>query len=628
VDPAKIGVIAVRLHQLATSQKKPPSSPPPTAALTAPPLAKSAELPVARRRSLSTDDNDVSLARKAAGLSLSPTRSHHQHTSARSSSGSRHRHRSSHRRRGSEIVPSSSSSSSVAAAKSVTIVPGLPKAFGASLPSIVRVLTRRVEPASLSTAERVCVVTNTWLSGAAVEVPIDSGVYAHVASMKCDACALPVVDERKLKQLGTQSCYKKSSAYVFLCDVCAKPTLAGAGSRHSGLSPRSPRGRRSAANDDLIELDDQLVSPRSRRQHRHASLRAREPRVDDVCITTVPHKAAAADQLSFASGDFITIESCPPGAPMWRGRLDNGTEGLFRAAHVTVLGSRGSHQVRRARRAGSGANGAGELMPDVEEDLSRSEPQLRTNIFATLFKRGGSAKVPSTAAAKDSEVVSLLDMLKSEPPPEVQQQQQQQQQSKRPSVIASKSDNEVVSLLDMLHEEPPPKTPRAPVDKESEVVSLLDMLKSEPPPELLIKTPRKIEVLSLVDMLREEPPPGFASPRKLVIPAEDRVVSLLDMLHEEPPPGFISPRKPIVVVRKPAANNDEKKDAKVNDDNDDDEGSYTYSTDDDGDADADRDDKKPPAPAAAPVAPTAPVGAVPGRPQVTGKAAKLLGFAP
>ena len=48
-------------------------------------------------------------------------------------------------------------------------------------------------------------------------------------------------------------------------------------------------------------------------------------------------------------GDFVTILECPSDHFLWRGRLDDGTEGLFDMAHCNVLGPSNSARVKRVR---------------------------------------------------------------------------------------------------------------------------------------------------------------------------------------------------------------------------------------------------------------------------------------
>jgi hypothetical protein len=268
----------------------------------------------------------------------------------------------------------------------------------------------------------------------------------------------------------------------------------------------------------LIEFDDVLVSPRSRRRHRHSTARAREPREGDVGMMTATFESSDEDMLTYFMGDFVTILACPGGAPMWRGRLDDGFEGLFRASHITVLGSRNSAQVRRARRQARGLGGISlsdilksdpdDVKDDDDDDDDaagvRSDDDDRRSRSGGFFDRlslRGSTKKPTAPAAtkagataarapaESEKQLSFLDILQEEPPKEMLEKRATMNRSLRERVAATKNpDNEVVSLLDILGEEPPPKTPRKP-----------------------------IEIVSLSDILAEGPPPGMVSPRKSII---------------------------------------------------------------------------------------------------------------
>jgi hypothetical protein len=376
----------------------------------------------------------------------------------------------------------------------------------------------------------------TWLSGNAVEVPADADVFAHVTCLRCESCSLPVVDERKLKHLSAVACFKKPGENVFRCDVCANAGPRSQRSRRA-FSPRSPRSSRrhrreiDNTNDDLIEFDDQLISPRSRRRHRHSTARAREPREGDVGMMTATFESSEEDMLTYFMGDFVTILACPSGAPMWRGRLDDGFEGLFRASHITVLGSRNSAQVRRARRQARGLGGISlsdilKTDPDdvkddddyIDDDVRSNEEDRRSRsggFFDRLSLRGSAGKKPAAAAAAASKAgaasaaasakapieseqqLSFLDMLQEEPPKDMLEKRATMNRSLREKVAANKNpDNEVVSLLDILGEEPPPKTPRKPI----EIVSLSDILAEGPPPGMMVSPRKSIVVRKSADV--------------------------------------------------------------------------------------------------------------------------------
>jgi hypothetical protein len=274
IDTAKIGLIAVRLHFLATQQKQLQQQ---NQQLQQPSASASAPVAVAmatRDRSAHKEKEFVpatklQLARSTPAVAGSgrsrsgrrrSDRSNNNNAVVNSSGNSGRRHY--HRRRNSDpshhgnasrarspparntsppvaaavaavaataasagtAAPTSTTTNSntgSAAAKSASsaAVPPLPSSV--VVPSFERVLTRRVDPALMPTAKRVCVMCETWLSGGAVEVPADADVFAHVSCLRCESCSLPVIDERKLKHLSAVSCFKKPGEHVFRCDVCS-----------------------------------------------------------------------------------------------------------------------------------------------------------------------------------------------------------------------------------------------------------------------------------------------------------------------------------------------------------------------------------------------------------------------
>lgn len=272
IDTAKIGLIAVRLHFLATQQKQLQQQnqqlQQPSASASAPVVAMATRDRAAHKEKEFIPATKLQLARSTpavagSGRSRSGRRRNDRSTNnnnnnavvnSSGNSGRRHYHRRrnsdpSHHGDGSRarspparntsppvaaavaavaataasagtVAPTSTTTNSnTAKSASSAAVPPLPSSV--VVPSFERVLTRRVDPALMPTTKRVCVMCETWLSGGAVEVPADADVFAHVSCLRCESCSLPVIDERKLKHLSAVSCFKKPGEHVFRCDVCS-----------------------------------------------------------------------------------------------------------------------------------------------------------------------------------------------------------------------------------------------------------------------------------------------------------------------------------------------------------------------------------------------------------------------